>query len=602
MYLIWPKAPLLHPGRTGTFGHGASTRAPSAPRSGRAALPGGEPGQARVPNREQPKFSAGTKDTRAGRSGVRGHIPLPYPGSVPAAEPSRVWTLALAVAGGVAARLAFPTPGWWPAAYLGIALLVIALRRDRAGWNAFVGLVWGVAFMAPLIPWIDYSVGRVPWLALTLAEAAFVALFGAAWTWARRGEVVWRSAGLQALVFTVLWVALEELRQVWPFGGFPWGRLAFSQADAPMAAFASLGGVPLLSAAVVATGVALAHAAIALRRVRVSTAAAALATAVVLMWGGLLVPLATTAEAGTLKVGVVQGNVPGEGLDAFGQARQVLENHAQGTQALLDGVAPGDLDLVLWPENGTDIDPQVDSDAAATIDAAARAVGAPLLVGTVQYPESGGRYNTSVLWEPGQGVVATYTKQRPAAFAEYIPMRGFVRHFSDAVDLVTRDMIPGAEPGYVPLESARLGRTVGIGDVICFEVAYDSLVRDAVRNGGEVLVVQTNNASFGVSDESTQQLAMSRLRAVEHGRATVQVSTVGVSAVIAPNGAVLRRTGLFTAEQMVATLPLRESLTPATRLGAWPARIIDALAVCVVAAGVAGAVRVRRPDRIETAV
>ena len=153
----------------------------------------------------------------------------------------------------------------------------------------------------------------------------------------------------------------------------------------------------------------------------------------------------------------------------------------------------------------------------------------------------------------------------------------------------------------MPLASARLGRTVGLGDVICFEVAYDDLVRSAVTTGGEVLVVQTNNASFGWTAESTQQLAMSRLRAVEHGRATIQVSTVGVSAVVAPNGAVLQRTDLFTAAQMVATLPLRESLTLADRLGAWPAWIIDALAVCMVVAGAAGAIRVRRSDRIETA-
>jgi apolipoprotein N-acyltransferase len=518
-----------------------------------------------------------------------------------AAQPSRLWTLLLAAAGGVATRVAFPEPGWWPMAYLGVGLLFLALRRDRAWWNALVGLVWGLAFIGPLITWADEAAGLVPWLALTIAEAGFVALFAAAWTWARRGEAVWRNGGLQVVVFAVLWTGVEELRQVFPFGGFPWGRLAFSQSEAPMAALMSLAGTPLTSAAVAATGAMLGRAILAARRVRLLSAVGWLAGTAALMVVGLVVPLPTTAEGGTLKVGVVQGNVPGQGFDAFGEAFQVLDNHADGTRALLDRVAPGDLDLVLWPENGTDIDPQVNADAAATIDGAARAVDAPMLVGTVQYPQTGGRYNTSVLWEPEQGVVASYTKQRPAAFGEYIPMRGFARHFSSRVDDVNVDMLPGHEPGYVPLASARLGRTVGIGDVICFEVAYDDLVRSAVRTGGEVLVVQTNNASFGWTDESTQQLAMSRLRAIEHGRATVQVSTVGVSAVIAPNGALLDTTSLFTADQMVATLPLRESLTLATRLGSWPAWITDALAVCVVVAGAAGAVRVRRVLRIETA-
>ena len=141
------------------------------------------------------------------------------------------------------------------------------------------------------------------------------------------------------------------------------------------------------------------------------------------------------------------------------------------------------------------------------------------------------------MWEPGQGVVASYSKRHPAPFAEYIPLRSVARLFSSAVDRVTRDMLPGEGDGLVPFESERLGRTVGIADVICFEVAYDELVRSAVRAGGELIVVQTNNATFGRSDESTQQLAMSRIRAVEHGRATVQISTVGVSGVIQPNGA-----------------------------------------------------------------
>ena len=174
-------------------------------------------------------------------------MPLPYAFAVPRPEPNRLITLLLAAGGGVATRFAFPDAGWWPLAYVGTALLFLALRRDRAWWNALVGLVWGVAFFAPLITWADSAVGWIPWLALSVVEAGFVALFAGAWTWARRGEAVWRSAGLQVVVFAVLWVGAEELRQVWPFGGFPWGRLAFSQADAPMAALMSIAGTPLES-------------------------------------------------------------------------------------------------------------------------------------------------------------------------------------------------------------------------------------------------------------------------------------------------------------------------------------------------------------------
>lgn len=526
---------------------------------------------------------------------------MPYPGAVPARDPSRWWSAVLALAGGLLTWSSFPDLGWWFAAAPGIALLYLALRRDSARWNALLGLVWGVAFFVPLISWVDDSVGLVPWIALSVAEAGFVALFAAAWSWARRGEAVWRRGSLQVVVFAVLWVAVEELRSAVPFGGFPWGRLAFSQADSPAVALARLGGTPLLSGVVAAGGVLLALTWTAARRFALVPTVGRLALAGALAVGGLLIPLDTRAEDGTITVGAVQGDVSEPGLHAFDHRREVLDNHLAGTHALLDQVQPGDLDVVLWPENGTDIDPQVDADAAADIDAAARAVGAPLLVGTVEYPESGGRYNTALLWEPGVGPVARYSKQHPAPFAEYIPIRDLVRPFSSAVDLVRNDMLPGTEPGVVPLESARLGRTVVLGDVICFEVAYDSLVRDAVREGAEVLVVQTNNANFGYSAESTQQLAMARVRAVELGRATVQVSTVGVSAVIAPNGTVAQQTGLFTADQMVARLPLRQSLTPAARLGSWPAWVLGGLAVVMTGAGAVGAWRVRRADRPEAA-
>lgn len=507
----------------------------------------------------------------------------------------------LALLGGLLTWSAFPDLNWWWAAAPGMALLFLAMRRDSARWNALVGLIWGVAFFVPLLTWAGDAVGPVPWLALSVAEAGFVALFGAAWSWARRGEAVWRRGSLQIAVFAVLWVALEELRSIWPFGGFPWGRLAFSQADSPVLALARLGGAPLVSATVAAAGAALALAVLAARRFALLATLGRLALVVALVLVGLVIPMETRAEDGTLAVGAVQGNVAEPGLHAFDQRREVLDNHLAGTHALLDQVQPGDLDVVLWPENGTDIDPQVDAQAAADITAAAQAVDAPILLGTIEYPETGGRYNTSLLWDPVEGPVARYSKQRPAPFAEYIPLRDLVRPFSSAVDLVQNDMLAGTEPGVIPLASDRLGRTVTLGDVICFEVAYDPIVRESVREGAEVLVVQTNNASFGYSAESTQQLAMARFRAVELGRATVQVSTVGVSAVISPNGTVAQRTELFTPAQLVAQLPLRQSLTPAARLGAWPSGVVGALAIAMTVAGAAGAWRTRRADRPEMA-
>lgn len=513
---------------------------------------------------------------------------------MPIPEPRRTTSLVLAALGGLATDAAFPGLGWWPLAFVGVALLFVALGRDSARWNALVGLVFGLAFFLPHIVWAEYAVGPVPWLALSVAEAGFVAAFGAAWSWARRGAAIWWRARWQVPAFAVLWVGMEELRSVWPFGGFPWGRLAFSQADSPLARWAWAGGVPLLSALVVVGGALLALGLLALRRLDLGAASGSVLLVAALLGSALLVPLDTRDEAGRLVVGAVQGNVPNRGLDSFAQEREVLENHVAGTYALAEEHGTGALDVVLWPENGSDIDPRADAAAAEAVGAAARAVDAPVLVGTLEYPPDGGRYNVALLWDPQTGPGAAYAKQRPAPFAEYIPFRDVARRFSDAVDRVRTDMLPGTEPAVLDVPVDRLGRDVPIGVGICFEVAYDRIIRESVQLGAELLVIPTNNATFGVTDESTQQLAMSRIRAIEHGRATVQISTVGVSALITPNGHVLEQTDLFTAATLVDDLALRTTLTPATRYGDVLTWGLRALAVVVVLSGVAGAARTRQ--------
>jgi apolipoprotein N-acyltransferase len=477
--------------------------------------------------------------------------------------------LVFAVVGGFVTDLGFPDTGVWLLAMVGVGMLYVAVTRDTPWWNALLGFAWSLTFFLRHIQWAQYSVGDSPWIALSVAESLFVAAVMLCWTWVLRVPLIAGRRPLQVVGFSVLWIGGELARSAWPFGGFPWGRLAFSQSDSPLGRLAWLGGAPLVSFVVAAIGVLLAMAVMTVIRLNMYGASACVVASAVLIGVGLAIPLDTQAESGALRVGAVQGNVSTPGLGAFANRREVLNNHVSGTYALLDQVDSGYLDLVLWPENGTDYDPQIDAAAATAIDDAAQAVGAPMLVGAQEYPASGGRYNVSLLWVPGIGVVDSYAKQHPAPFAEYIPLRSLVRTFSSAVDLVNTDMLPGTEVGVVDFESARLGRTVKIGNAICFEVAYDGIVNEAVFAGAEFLVIPTNNANFGPTAESAQQLAMSRLRAIETGRTTIQISTVGVSAVIAPNGVLLSETGLFTAEQMIETIDLRTSMTPAVLTAPW---------------------------------
>ena len=504
-------------------------------------------------------------------------------------------TLLLAAAGGLATDAAFPGRSWWPMAYVGVALLLLALRRDSARWGLVVGSVYGLGFFLPHVWWANESVGQpIGWVALATFQALYLGAFGAVWVGTRRSLLLGRGAAWHVTTVTILWIAVEQLRGRWPFGGFPWGTLAFSQTDAPVLRLASVGGEPLVSGIVVAVAALLATALLRLReRTPRPVAMLAGAVAAVLLPG--LVPLSTAAESGTLKVGAVQGNVPTAGAEAMSQAREVAANHAEGTRALLSRVEPGELDLVLWPESASDIDPRTDPGVAAEVDEAAEAVEAPILLGTQRFAP-GRRYNTIILWEPGRGADpdVEYTKQRPVPFGEYVPYRSFFRRITPVVDRITTDMVAGTAPAVLDIEVARLGRSVPMATVICFEVAYDDLIREGVLRGGEIILVPTNNASFGLTQESTQQLAMGRFRAVENGRAVVQISTVGVSGLILPDGTVTSSTGLFTAEQLVGELPLRTSLTLAARLGEWPGRVVTGTGLLIVAAGIARRLSSRR--------
>lgn len=532
-------------------------------------------------------------------------------------DPSRLLSLFLAVPGGLVLWSAFPDAGAWPAAFVAVAVLYWALGRDDAWWNLLVGTLFGLAFFLPHLWWAHESTETVPWIALSALQALFLGVFGALWTWVRHAPFLRRRGWRLAAAFAVLFVAVEQWRAEIPFGGFPWGRLAWAMAGTPTGRAAWLGGTVAVSLLVAFAGALLALAVAAVLRAQVGRAVGALALGVAVAVVPLVLPLPTSASAGPVETsdgdvvydagsdlaedgqlwaGAVQGNVGEPGLGAFANRAEVLNNHLEGTYVLAEDFA-GELDVVLWPENGSDLDPQEAADVAGGLDAASTAVGAPILVGAQEFPETGGRYNVSLLWQAGQGVIGRYAKQHPAPFGEYIPMRSVLRVFSDQVDRVTTDMIAGVNPPVVDVPS-RLGQgAYRLGTVICFEVAYDEIVRDAVTEGAQVLVVPTNNASFGFTAESTQQLAMSRVQAITTGRATVQVSTVGVSGVITPDGTVVRDTELFTAEEFVVNLPLRSSVTPAVAAGYWPGWVVGGLAVLLVVAGVVGRVGARREAR-----
>jgi apolipoprotein N-acyltransferase len=414
------------------------------------------------------------------------------------------------------------------------------------------------------------------------------------------------------------WVAAEALRDRSPFGGFPWGRLAMSQASAPTAPWVAVGGAPLLTFLVALAAATLAWLVLApsrgepaagssrgemgtgpspgpagreglgqrLRR-RMAPALAFAAAAGVAVCGAVLPVDQPAAGTPTATVAAVQGDVPHAGtLTGVLRATTVTANHAAETEKLAAQVGNGSRpppDVVIWPENSTDLDPSFYPSVYGTISAAVRAINRPVLVGAVLDDPV---RNAGQLWLPGRGPVQSYIKRQLVPFGEVIPFRSLLDEFTSLPSLQPVNFTPGHRAVVF-----RIGK-IRLGDVICYEVGFDNLVRSEVAAKANLLVVQTNDADFeidGQTGETLQQLAIARLRAIEHDRSVVVASTTGVSAIIAPDGSLIAHSGTWRPAILEARVPLQSNLTLADRVGGWPEYVITFLVLAALAWVVAGA-------------
>ncbi len=478
-----------------------------------------------------------------------------------------------ALAGGVAA-VAFEPYGLSYLLPVAVAAVTALCRQVSLRTGFLAGWVFGLAFMLALLPWLQV-IGVDAWIMLSIFEALFYGILGL-------GTTILTRLPAWPLWVAALWVAVEALRSHVPFGGFPWGRLAFATVDTPVAPLFAYVGTAGVTFAVALVGTALAWALLELRRTP-GRALVAVAGACLLASAGSVLPLDAPARAGEgsgVTVAAVQGDVPGVGMSAFSERRAVLNNHVSATKELarrLDSTGERRPDLVIWPENSTDINPFADPSVYADIQDAVDAVGVPVLVGAmVDGDEPDEVFNQGIVWHPGSGPGERYSKNHPVPFGEYIPFRDFIAKFFTRLDQIPRDMVPGTEAGLLDMG----GTTVG--DVICFEVAYDGLVRDVVKGGADLVVVQTNNATYMGTGQIEQQFAIARLRAIETDRYVVVAATNGVSGIISPNGDVVERAATRTQDVLRASVQLPGGVTTGVRIGAW----VEALLTLVAAVSV----------------
>ncbi|HYB19183.1 MAG TPA: apolipoprotein N-acyltransferase [Streptosporangiaceae bacterium] len=487
------------------------------------------------------------------------------------------WALLISVAGGAAVYASFPPLDAWPLAALGPALLVLALtgRSLRASFGC--GLAFGLALFMPLLTWL-LNVAWYAWFALAVAEAVIFAVLAV-------GQRLLLRLPFWPVAVAAWWVAAEALRDRWPFA-FPWGRLAMSQSVAPDVRWVAIGGAPLLTFLVALTGAMIARAVLAAlaagswrfwgSRAFLDAAVAAAVTAGLVLAGGLL-PVDPTGGAPTAEVAAIQGNVPhARNLPQQVNDNDVMQNQVLATLKLAGQVkagrtpAPG---MLVWPEDAVGYDPFEYPAVYTELAGTANVLGRPILVGEVL---ANPQRNVAQLWVPGRGPTTLYVKRQLVPFGEYIPFRGIISSFSSLPSLQPVNYTAGHQAVVFGAGKIRLG------DVICYEVGFDNLVRSEVTAGANLLAVQSNDADFeidGQLGETEQQTAMARIRAIESDRAVVYASTTGESSIIAPDGALIAHSGVWRQAILEARVPLVSYRTLADRVGAWPEYLLVALTV-----------------------
>lgn len=454
------------------------------------------------------------------------------------------------------ALVAFSLPpwGWWPCAFIGVAIFAaIGNKISRPVSRFALGTTFAIGWLAPGMAWMWFLTAP-GYVGAVLLYASFHGLATLAYSFTSR----------RAIIGSLLHTLAEALRFSFPLGGVPLASVAIGQADSPLATLAGLGGSLFLTLIVFHIGFQFGS-----RSFRKTFAAVALTVCLVI--------IATLSSNGsdrgvTTRIAAVQGGGPQGTLGINTNFRDVFERHLAATQS----ITPNDnVDMVIWPENVIDVAQFSESVELGAITAEAQRLDTPFVVGITEDVGSQHFINAQVVVQPSGSIVDRYDKVRRVPFGEYMPMRSLLKSLGAPVNLVPRDALAGTGIGVLDVDGTR------IGVVISWEVFFAGRVREGISHGGQLIVNPTNGASFTGTILQTQQIAVSRLRAIENGRWLVQVSPTGLSGVISPDGDLYARTSVSEQKVLFYDVPLRTGSTLYSRLGDRPLIVIMVVSTIV---------------------
>jgi len=455
------------------------------------------------------------------------------------------------VAGVLMAR-SFSYTDTWILLPMGIAVWWAGTHKRQLSDYLFFSFSLAIAF------WF----ARLSWLTLVGLDAYIILALLMALIYGSSGFLMYKVKDLPLpfVWYGLIFISMETITDYIPFGGFPWGKIAYDSADAPWANLMPYGSSPLVTAAILLiSALMIPSLGFVLQKAFAASIVFVVTIAAITLFLQDL-DKRDVISSGNIDLAVIQGSVPRVGLSFNEQKMEVLNYHIKETNNLLDNTNQN-YDVILWPENSIDVDPFLNKDAGNLVKDLVKKYNKPLVSGAVLQKDDG-LSNSVIQWDPvNADVIDSYEKLQLVPFGEYLPFRDFLSRYIKRFSLIPQDFIAGKQPNNLYVNNAV------ISPVICFEVAWNKNIFEQINNGGELISVHTNNATYAFSNQLEQQFMITRIRAMETGRDIVVTATTGISAHINRYGEVIWSSKEFVPQSKIVSPSLYSDITPAVKYG-----------------------------------